>query len=125
MEALIAVAILGAIGVTYITSLAAANNAVQVMDEQQQAEMLVRAQLEDIKSASYLESGDYPITVALPHQYTMDIVTTAPTQIGTLDDNTTLEEIVGGPVDTIQEITVQVYHFGNHVLSIACYKVKR
>ncbi len=123
-EALVAVGILGAIGVTFMTAMSTAYKNVGIMDEQQQAEVLARSQLEDIKNAPYQDSGEYPITVDIPSRYSMSITVTPPMRIGTLDNNTPLEELVPPPVTTIQEITVSVSHEGKPVLSVACYKVK-
>jgi len=125
VETIVAVAILGAIGVTFIAAMSTAYKGVGILDEQQQAEALARSQLEDIKDSPYQDSGVYPVTVDLPTQYSMTITVTPPTQIGTLDDNTPLEELLGVPVTTIQEITVSVYHGDKPVLSVACYKVKQ
>jgi len=125
IETLVAVAILGAIGVTYMTAMSTAYRSVGIVDEQQQAETLARSQLEDIKNAPYQESGEYPITVNLPPQYSMSITVTPPMHIGTLENNTPLEVLMGGPVTTIQEITVSIRHGDKPVLSVACYKVKQ
>ncbi len=125
LEALVAVSILAAIGVVIMTSLSTAYKSVGIMDEQQQAELLIRSQLEDIKNSPYQDSGVYLVTVTLPPEYSMAITVTPPTQIGTLDNNTPLEELVPPPVTTIQEITVSVHRGNKPVLSVACYKVKQ
>ncbi|MBA7693302.1 hypothetical protein ES703_101882 [subsurface metagenome] len=58
----------------------------------------------------------------------MSINVTAPRCIGTADNCTSLEELMGEPVTTIQEITVSVFRTGNDgdrpVLSVGAYKVK-
>ncbi len=123
VETLVAVAILGAIGVTFMSAMYTAHRNVGIMDEQQQAETLARSQLEQIKDAPYLESGEYPVTVDLPSQYSMTITVTAPMHIGTLENNTPLEELVED-VSAIQEITVFIYHGNTPVLLVACYKLK-
>ena len=121
IETLVAVAILGAIGVTFMAAMSTAYKGVGILDEQQQAEALARSQLEDIKNSPYQDSGVYPVTVDLPSQYSMNITVTPPTCIGTADDCTPMEP----SVTTIQEITVSVYHGDKPVLSVACYKVKQ
>jgi hypothetical protein len=108
-----------------MTSLSTAYKSVGIMDEQQQAELLIRSQLEDIKNSLYRDDGAYPVTVTLPPEYSMAITVTPPMRIGTLDNNTPLEVLMGGPVTTIQEITVSIRHGGKPVLSVACYKVKQ
>ncbi len=123
IENLVAVAILAAIGVAFMSALFTGYKSVGILDERQQAEFLVRSQLEDIKNGPYQESGVYPITVDLPPQYSMNITVTAPMHIGTLENNVPLEELMGEPVTTIQEITVSVYHGDKPVLAVAAYKV--
>jgi hypothetical protein len=58
----------------------------------------------------------------------MSINVTAPKRIGTADNYTSLEELMGEPVTTIQEITVSVFRTGNGggrpVMSAGTYKVK-
>jgi type II secretory pathway pseudopilin PulG len=124
IETLVAVAILGAIGVTFMRSMAVAYVSFGITDEQQQAEVLARSQLEDIKNSDYSVSGVYPVTVELPPRYSMDITSTSPTQIGTAANFTSLDALMGSHVTSIQEITVSIYHETRHVLSVACYKLQ-
>ena len=125
IETLVAVSILAAIGVVFMSAMFTGYRSVGILDEQQQAETLIRSQLEDIKNSPYDDSGDYAVTVTLPTQYSMSITVTPPTCIGTADNCTPLEELVEPPVTTIQEITVSVSHGSKPVLSVACYKVKQ
>ncbi len=125
IETLVAVSILAAVGVTFMSAMYTVYKNVGIMDEQQQAETLARSQLEDIKNSPYQDSGVYPVTVDLPPTYSMSITVTPPTCIGTADNCTPLEVLMGGPVTTIQEITVSVRHGDKPVLSVACYKVKQ
>ncbi len=97
---------------------------VGIVDEQLQAESLARSQLEEIKNVPYSDECLYPVTVSLPPQYSMNITVTAPMQIGTSDNNTPLEMLMGYPITTIQEITVSVCHGDKPILSVAAYKVK-
>lgn len=124
IEVLVAVALLGAIGTVFLTALGSVYKNVEITEEKQQAEALARSQLEYIKHLPYSEDGAYPVTVELPPQYSMVINTSAPTCIGTSENCTSLETLIGSSVDTIQEIKVFVYHGNNPVLSVACYKVK-
>lgn len=128
IEVLVAVAILAAIGVTFIRAIDVGYRSVRIQDEKTQAEALIRSQLDDIKVSPYLDSGNYTVTVSLPTQYSMTINVEPPQQIGTADNNTTLEDLVGYSVTTIQEITVSVFRTGNDgdrpVLSVGTYKVK-
>ena len=128
IEVLVAVAILAAIGVTFIRAIDVGYRNVRIQDEKTQAEALIRSQLDDIKVSPYLDSGNYTVTVTLPPQYSMTINVESPQQIGTADNNTTLDYLVGYSVTTIQEITVSVFRTGNGgdrpVLSVGTYKVK-
>lgn len=128
IEVLVAVAILAAIGVTFIGAIDTSYRSVRILDEKTQAEALIRSQLDDIKVSPYLDDGNYTVTVTLPPQYSMTINVEPPTCIGEADNCTPLEELVGEPVTTIQEITVSVFRTGNGgdrpVLSVGTYKVK-
>ncbi len=126
IEVLVAVAILAAIGVAFINAINTSYKSVRILDEKTQAEALIRSQLDDIKASPYLDSGNYTVTVTLPTQYSMTINVVPPQQIGL--SRTPLEDIVGGPVTTIQEITVSVFRTGSGggrpVLSVGTYKVQ-
>lgn len=124
VETLVAVSILAVIGVVFMNAMYTAYVSVGITDEQQQAEILVRSQIEAIKNTTYADNGIYPVTVSVPSQYSMSISVTPPMHIGTIENNTPLEVLMGGPVTTIQEITVSVSHGNKPVLSVACYKVK-
>lgn len=127
IENLVAASILAAIGVVFMSALITGYRSVGILDEHQQAELLARSQLEDIKNGDFLPSGVYPVTVELPPNYSISIGVTSPTCIGTADDCVSLDELMEGKItepitDTIQEITVTVYHHDKYVLAVACYK---
>ena len=129
IEVLVAVAILAAIGVTFISAMYTGHRSVGLLHEQSQAEALARSQLEGIKNSPYDESGEYLVTVDLPYQYGMSINVGTPTCVEVVSGNcSTVEEIVGDNVTTIQEITVTVFRTGGegnrHAFSVACYKSK-
>ena len=78
LEVLIALGILAAIGVVFMTSLSTAHRSVGALDEQTQAEALIRSQLEKIKDVPYQDSegsGWYQDQriVDLPPQYSLSI----------------------------------------------------
>jgi Tfp pilus assembly protein PilV len=126
LETMVAAGILVAIGVVFMSAMSTGYRSAGALDEQLQAEALIRSQLEDIKNSPYQDSGVYPVTVNLPPQYSVNISVEPPTCIGTADDCTPLEELVEDPpVTTIQQITVSVYHGDKHILSVACYKAKQ
>jgi type II secretory pathway pseudopilin PulG len=124
LETLVAVAILGAVGVVFLRSMATAYTGVGITNEEQTAEILARSQLEEIKSTTYATNGVYPVTVTIPAQYSMNITAGSPSKIGTTSNFTSLDALMGYHVTTIQEITVSVNHGTKHIMSVACYKLQ-
>ena len=143
IETIVAVAILAAIGVTFISAIDTGYGGVRILDEKTQAEALIRSQLDAIKVSPYEDSevSEYPRTdmyqdqliTDLPPQYSIVITVETPQQIGVDDIPTAflpLEELFPEEVNVkyIQEITVSVYRTGNGgdrpVLSVGMYKVK-
>lgn len=118
LENVVAAGILAAIGVVFITSMYTGYKGVGILDETLQAETLIRSQLEAIKDGEYQDSGIYPVTVELPPHYSMNITAGYPSCIGTADNCTVLV------TDTLQEVTVSVYHGDKPIMSVACYKIK-
>jgi prepilin-type N-terminal cleavage/methylation domain-containing protein len=120
VEVVIAVAILAAIGVTFIGSVYIAYKGAGMLDEQTQAEALIRSQLDDIKNSDYQVNGVYPVTVDVPSQYSVSI------NVEVLDTQTCIAD---GNCNTLQKITVAVSRpVGDGerpVLSVSTYKVKK
>lgn len=122
LEVLIALGILAAIGVVFMTSLNTAHRSVGMLDEQTQAEALARSQLEQIKDVPYQDSegGGWYLNeriVDLPFQYSMSI------NVQDITPTPTLQ------VNTLQEITVSVSRptgdgGDKPILSVSTYKVK-
>ncbi|MFC2070846.1 hypothetical protein ACFLTB_06735 [Chloroflexota bacterium] len=119
VEALVAAGIIATIGVVFMGAMFTGYRSVGILDEQIQAEILARSQLEDIKDATYSDIGTYPVTVDVPPQYSVNITVGYPSCIGTADSCNVLV------TDTLQEITVSVYHGDKSVLAVACYKAKQ
>ena len=71
IEALVAVAILAAIGVVFLSAMTTGFRSTGIQDEQVTAESLARSQLEVIKAAPYDVS--YAVTVEMPSQYLLSI----------------------------------------------------
>ena len=115
IEVLVAVAILAAIGVTFIAAMYTAHGSVGLLHEQSQAEALARSQMEDIKDSTYQDSGNYTVTVDLPTQYSISIDVEVPA-------------IVSANTTTLQEITVSVSRPTGEgdrpIFSVSTYKVK-
>ena len=113
LEALVALAVLGATGVAFVSALGTTTKATVIMDERALAESLVRSQLEYVKNYTYQAAPTtYPVNPALtfPGGWTM------PATVGAL---------VHGTDDGIQKVTVQVVHRGETVLSAEMFKVHR
>ena len=115
IEVVVAVAILGAIGVTFISAIGAGYKSVTLVDEKTQAEALIRSQLDDIEASDYEITGVYPVTVDVPYQYSVSI------DVQVLDTETCFDD---GNCDTLQMITVVVSRPGGTVKSVSTYKVK-
>ena len=57
IETLVALSILGAVAVVFLSSLTGASRAAFIIDEQSTAESLARSQMEWVKNASYVEGA--------------------------------------------------------------------
>ena len=119
VEALVASTIIAAVGVVFVSAIFTGQRGVGILDEQIQAEALIRSQIEDVKNADFDDGGYYPVTVTAPSSYSINITVGYPSCIGTADNCTVLV------TDTLQEITVSCYRGTKHVLSVACYKAKQ
>ena len=111
VETLVAMAILGVIGVGFIQALGTTSEGTDIHEERVTASSLAQSQVEYIKSLGYDATAsnpdpgvDYPVGVSLPLNYSMTVDTT--------------EEQTGK-----QEVTVKVYHLEDFVLDMTTLKV--
>ncbi len=135
IEALVAVAVLGAVAVVFLSGLSTTYTAVAIQDKRTSAESLARSEFEYVKDARYETLGfsyEIPATPDDPPPWD--------------PDRTALEDhyqhysvrVTGQPIDAnghfplaagldqgIQEITVEVYLQGDLVLTTRTYKVHR
>lgn len=114
VETLIALAILGLVGVGFLGSLTTGSLSTKTLDQQVLAESLARTLLEDIKSQPYFDGypEPYAVTVTPPSGYFV----TATAQSADPDPLT----------DNIQEITVKVTGSdGKLLIQIQTLKAKR
>ncbi len=122
IEVLVAVAILGVIGVVFIAAMGTAYDSVGMVDKKTQAEAMIRSQLDQIKAVVYEDSGVYPVTISIPNQYSVTISAEA------LDDRETGTCADADNCNTLQKVTVSVFRSGEGgdvaVLSVHSYKVK-
>ena len=124
-ETLVALALLGVLGTTYLSALSTSSMTMGNTEERVNIDNLARAQMEYVKNQPYIEyiygtpdvPPDYariddpsnPDAIVVPNGYLIDI------------DAQALHE----PDDGIQEITVTVYHDMQNVLVLRGYKVDR
>ena len=113
IEVVIALALLGIIGVALLSGLATASKCIYIADERATAESLARSQMESVKEQTYRVVGSYaiidPSTLGYPASYAIDLAVDP------------LAGVLGG----IQEITVTVSHYGNVIITLENYKVNR
>jgi len=114
IETVVALAILGMIGVTFLNGLTTASKAVLIADRQTTAINLAQSQMEWVKNVGY----SYDTTEYSP----------APIP-GSKDYIDYSAAISAQPLNTpdngIQKITVRVYHSGEPVMILEGYKVDR
>ena len=113
IEILIAIAVLGLVGITFLSSMVTSTNATVITREQAVAENLVRNEAEYVKDCVYqYDASEYPVdpTLTIPAEWTVPPPTVVP---------------VHGVDNGMQEVTVSAQYQGNTVLSIIVYKVAR
>jgi len=114
METAIALAILGAVSVSFLNGLTTASKSVFITDEHSTAESLAQSQMEWVKNASY--------------SYNATSYSTAPTPGGKdylQYSATVFAQPVHSPDDGIQKITVTVQRSGKDIFNLEGYKVDR
>ena len=109
-----ALALLGAIVIAFLSSLATTSKATMVADEQTTAESLARTQMEWVKTATYV-SGTTTYSAA---------------QVPSVNDYTGYSVNITAaslniPDDGIQKITVTVKHLDKGTVKLEDYKVDR
>ena len=114
IETLIALAILGAVAVTFLSGLATTSAATIIADKLSIARSLARGQIEWVKNADYVyEATQYsPAPIPDNEDYTnYSVVITA--------------EPLNAPDDGIQKITITAKRAGEEVIKLEGYKVDR
>jgi len=114
LETVIALAILGAVSVSFLNGLASASKAVFIVDKKTTAQSIAQSQMEWVKNASYSYNATSYSAVPIPDgkdylQYS-SVVSAEP---------------VHTPDDGIQKITVSVQRSGESVYFLQGYKVDR
>jgi prepilin-type N-terminal cleavage/methylation domain-containing protein len=134
IEALIAMAILGAISAAFLNSLATAYKADALADQRTSAESLVRSEFEYIKDSPYQAYGfsyEIPVPPGTPPPWDAGYTDLADGYQGYSVEVTGQQLIpathtpYSGPDMGIQQITVEVYYQGELLLSSSTYKINR
>ena len=105
LEVIIALGILGFVGVAFLAAVGTSSRSTSILDEAARSEVLARQQIDEIKGLSYATSYPTPTPGGLPAGYAISITTT------TKDDtNCAAEYLTPGPdsCNTLQEVTVSV-----------------
>ena len=114
VETLVALAILGAVAVSFLNGMTAASESTFIADEQTTAENLARNQMEKVRTADYVYGAtEYP-PAPMPNgkdYINYSAVITA--------------EPLNNPDDGIQKITVSIKHFDKTTFRLESYKGQR
>ena len=114
IEAVVALAILGTIGVTFLSGLATTSKAAFIADEQATAESLAQSQMEWVKNAGYSYNATAYSSAPIP--CSKDYI-----NYSAVIDAESLHD----PDDGIQKITVTVKRSDEGVIKLEGYKVDR
>ena len=109
IETLVAVALLGAVGVVFLTGLTVSSKAVMISQERVAAESLAKSQMEYIKAQEYAESY---LEITVPS----DLVAQG------YDVDIGVEDV---HLNELQKITVTVDRNGDTAFTLVSYKVNR
>ncbi len=113
IEVIIAIALLGIIGIAFLGALSTASRAIIISDERATAESLARSQMEYVKSCNYTYEATEYTPAPIPAEYV------------DYSANITAEPLYD-PDDGIQKITVTISHLEKpEVITLEGYKVDR
>ncbi|RLC95379.1 MAG: hypothetical protein DRI39_00310 [Chloroflexi bacterium] len=104
LETIVALGIVGAMGIGFVTALATTSKGTGIYNERSLATSLAVSQLEYVKSVDYRLDGDYPVGITVPPNYSLVVETAV------------LHE-------ARQEVSVKVFHQGDFVLEMKTLKV--
>lgn len=120
IEIAIAVGMIAAIAVGFLTALNTNSRATRNLDERVTAANLATAYLEAIKESPYADNytsaGD---NIDIPIQYSVTVNTECSS------DGTNFSACTGSDNETLQRITVIISREGEYILSLCTYRSKR
>ena len=123
IEVLVAIAILGIIGVGFLLAMAGAYKGNILADERATADSLARLEMEYVKTSPYIQAPwSYTIPGSPPSWDASRISLPSESSNYSIDVQATLLHPTD---DGIQVITITVNHQGNPVLTLSNYKVDR
>ena len=139
IEVVIALLLMGIIGIALLIGLATASKAIFIADERATAESLARSQMEYVKNQAYITAADYDAGVPGSGEVTYAKITGIPGgyTIWSVDRaGVTVEDIIGVPWDTennlpvdsdvgLQRIKLVIKHDVKEVITLEDYKVDR
>ena len=109
METIVALALLGIIGVAFLNGLATTSTARVTADERVSAKILAENLMENVKKQSYTTNSTL-------YEYTI------PSEFEGYSANLTVENLKN---DEIQMLSITIWHRGRNVLTLEGYKVDR
>lgn len=114
METVVALAILGAISVTFLSGLATTSRATFIADEHTTAESLAQSQMEWARNTGYVyEATSYPAAPIPAHKDYLNYSASIAAQP------------LHAPDDGIQKLTVTIQRSGRGIILLEGYKVDR
>ena len=108
IETLVALALLGTIGVSFFNGLVTTSTARVAADEKASSKILAEILIEDVKKQSYSISGNYTYTI--------------PEEFSGYSANFTVENIRN---DYLQKLTFTIYHRNDDTFILESYKSRR
>lgn len=129
VEILIAIVILGAVVASVPAAIIFSTNAVFALQEQTVAEMLARSQMEYVKGCDYIQATPVEPDPA----YAVVPVPDDTYEVAVTVECIDIDDVTGGHVgyldpgedEGMQEITVEIKHVDQVVVTTRCYKIDR
>lgn len=131
VELIIAIALIGIIGVAFLSALAIGHKAISIADERTTAESLARSQMEDIKEQDYInysvDDHEEYLKIKPPSDYTIKVKAVPIDAFSEGRDPFLFNPEKGAYENDVglQLITVTIHHLDKEILTLEGYKVDR